>query len=1090
MTSSVTVWTSPSTAHAQARVAQIISVTRAAAAVYDKISIAGCNVTESKEKLHSAFNRLVTLTMPDPTLHIVAVIPIYEGNSAEQIQGLYDACALLEHRITLHILGLSAGIQSIFEAKIDGSSASQDTSINLLKKLGREASFSMSYSIIDNYAENGAPIGFTLESISRYIALIQITLMKNYYQILSPALLAARPGENLPIGVASLSFNRDAVARQMLGLGFIEALDSVGINNNEVDAQRAAHEADTLLAGITDRYPNLYESKIRPLYREQGLDEGNVVAEFSTILDQDVKDLNNNILSLLRCETLSLPEKEAVLALILGRDNENIKGMQYEHDGSLLDDACEQPINLYVDAFNRCCKQSGYLPLRGDFEDIKKIKWNDDTKEYEESPENLEAFNPLADIKRLKQRIINATSFIREKQDQLEDVQRSVQQQKDVEDIKSKWHRPKGVLKDIEYKEQPLDTQYTPTPGLKIKGTVDLRKFFTPVKNQLDLGSCTSFAAVAMYEAMMNQAGVEGSNDMSPAYLYFYSNILKGRPAGGSNFYEQLEVLGTRGVCHESLYTYDAEFPETEPSDQAEADAKNHRVISAKQIPLTNEPDKLESLSRNHYLLTSALSEGYPIGISLKVYDNFGKDGAFILHPDDAPNAKEDGWHAMVIVGYSEENNFYIVRNSWGQEFGEDGYCYIPNAYIDDPDYMTFACIITEISDIIKGAKADVPTVIANFAATESEIRIAAIRNAIAKVRVDLKNSQNLYVEYYKYYQRLVMQLTMPDVQNNIRSAAENVQTISYIDIDERKRLLEDTFVPKLKDYKKYLLYIIIFLVVVTLGLGVSYCFSQSVLLLVICLISGALCALAIGGYKWWVRIKRNKQQKELDQVAIEAKRQAEQLLELQIRFHVAGMWINRFHKLSDEIGNVYSRLVSYNSTLRAWRESYSRQIGAAEIPEGQMFRMLDASSCLQSFFNLNKEHIVQGIDLISLFNSYQAKPELLEEYHKSLQDAVTSVINGLMADFNIVEFLLGENFPYLQSVNLQDEISALINVGQPSFRNPARNATPQIHYLMTDIPNNRETKWTSEITHLIPGTIQLPNDDQTILILLTIHPR
>lgn len=59
----------------------------------------------------------------------------------------------------------------------------------------------------------------------------------------------------------------------------------------------------------------------------------------------------------------------------------------------------------------------------------------------------------------------------------------------------------------------------------------------------------------------------------------------------------------------------------------------------------------------------------------------------------------------MVIVGFSEENNFYIVRNSWGPEFGEDGYCYIPTAYIDDPDYMDFACIITEISDNAGGQK-------------------------------------------------------------------------------------------------------------------------------------------------------------------------------------------------------------------------------------------------------------------------------------------------------------------------------------------------------------------------------------------------
>lgn len=1094
MSSSVTIWTSSSTAQSQSRVAQIIMASRDAETVHDTISMEGLSVQEVRGSLNNAFNRLVTMTMSDSTLHIVAVIPLYESESSNQIQTLYDACSSFEHNFSLHILGLAPGISHIFEAKADEdkSKAAFEKSIELLKNIGNHSSFSISYTIIDDYAENGAPIGFTVESLSRYIALIQTSLMQEYYNILSPALLSAHPGDNLSIGVASLTFNRDAVARQMLGLGFLEALDNVGINNQEVDAQKAVREAESFLAGIANRYPNLYESSIKPLYKDHVVDEGQVVGNASSILDEDLENLKNEILSLLNKESLSLPEREAVLALILGRDNAYLRGMQYKHEGALLDDACENPIDLYVEAFNRCCNGSNALPIRGNNAALKKFDWNESSKKFEESPENAKAFNPLSDIKRLKQEILNTTSFIRNKNDELSSLQNSVQQRQDAEAIKRKWHKPKGLLKDIDYKEQPLEEQYTPSPGLKIKESVDLRKFFTPVRNQLDLGSCTSFAAASMYEAMMNQNGVEGDNDMSPAYLYYYSNILKGRPAGGSNFFEQLEVLGKHGVCHESLYVYDADAPETKPSEQADNDAKEHRVIAAKQIPLINEIDKSDTIKRNHKILTSALSEGYPIGISLKVYDNLGKDGAFILHPDDSPNAKEDGWHAMVIVGYSEENNFYIVRNSWGSDFGENGYCYIPSAYIDDPDYMDFACIITEISDNAEGNKADVPTVLADFAATETEIRIAAIRNTIAKMRIDLKNSQKLYSEYYKYYQNLINQLTIPKVQNNIRSATEIAQTINYINVDERKRQLEDSFVGKLKDYKNYLKKIIISLSISTIGLGIGAYFSQSMVVYIILAIFGLLCVITIiYGYKWWIKIKRNQLQEELAKVTVEANHQKERLLEMQIKFHVAGMWLQRFHKLSNEVGNVYNRLVSYNNTLRAWQASYSRQIGEPEIPEGQMFRVLDASPLLQRFFAQNKSAIINEVNLIELFNKYKVNAGNLQQCHQQIKNAVKTVINNLMADFNMANFLLGDDFPYLNKLNITEEFSTLLNVGQPSFRNHVMNATTPIYIVMTNIRPDRESQWTNNIVRLFPMRPVLLNSmDSTSLTIITIHPR
>jgi C1A family cysteine protease len=42
------------------------------------------------------------------------------------------------------------------------------------------------------------------------------------------------------------------------------------------------------------------------------------------------------------------------------------------------------------------------------------------------------------------------------------------------------------------------------------------------------------------------------------------------------------------------------------------------------------------------------------------------------------------GGHAMCVVGYKRINrkDYMIVRNSWGDSWGDNGYCYIPMSFI------------------------------------------------------------------------------------------------------------------------------------------------------------------------------------------------------------------------------------------------------------------------------------------------------------------------------------------------------------------------------------------------------------------------
>ncbi len=42
------------------------------------------------------------------------------------------------------------------------------------------------------------------------------------------------------------------------------------------------------------------------------------------------------------------------------------------------------------------------------------------------------------------------------------------------------------------------------------------------------------------------------------------------------------------------------------------------------------------------------------------------------------------GGHAVLAVGYDNEDRVFIVRNSWGEGWGDAGYFYMPYAYLLD----------------------------------------------------------------------------------------------------------------------------------------------------------------------------------------------------------------------------------------------------------------------------------------------------------------------------------------------------------------------------------------------------------------------
>jgi C1A family cysteine protease len=57
------------------------------------------------------------------------------------------------------------------------------------------------------------------------------------------------------------------------------------------------------------------------------------------------------------------------------------------------------------------------------------------------------------------------------------------------------------------------------------------------------------------------------------------------------------------------------------------------------------------------------------------------------LVPMPRPGEKSQGGHCVLIVGYDQTKKWFICRNSWGVNWGDKGYFYLPYEFVENPNY-------------------------------------------------------------------------------------------------------------------------------------------------------------------------------------------------------------------------------------------------------------------------------------------------------------------------------------------------------------------------------------------------------------------
>ncbi len=189
------------------------------------------------------------------------------------------------------------------------------------------------------------------------------------------------------------------------------------------------------------------------------------------------------------------------------------------------------------------------------------------------------------------------------------------------------------------------------------------KNYVSPMLNQANCGSCVAFAAVATLETQLNiSAQIPGLDQrFSPQALFACGG---GGCDSGWWPDSAADYMKKVGVPDEACapYTMGSTGEDVACSTICKDSASRNLKIASFSQPT--------SFTVNMAALKAALAKG-PLMTTLTVYSDFMQYGSGIYKH---VTGKAEGGHAVSIVGYNDAERYFIIRNSWGETWGEKGF--------------------------------------------------------------------------------------------------------------------------------------------------------------------------------------------------------------------------------------------------------------------------------------------------------------------------------------------------------------------------------------------------------------------------------
>ena len=276
------------------------------------------------------------------------------------------------------------------------------------------------------------------------------------------------------------------------------------------------------------------------------------------------------------------------------------------------------------------------------------------------------------------------------------------------------WLPPKPDLRDYtpSHKEiKPIIKKLGLGSSQELPSKVDLRKWCSPVENQGNLGSCTAQAGIGIIE-YYEKRSFNKHTEWSRLFLYKVTrNLMQVKGDTGAWIRETMGALAHCGVPAEKYWPYIIADFDKEPDAFVYSLADNYEAIKYFcHDPLSSAKASASKVGSGQDVLDSVkkyLEAGIPSMFGFWGFPSFESSDTKGSIPYPTAAEKAEWGHAIVAIGYDdtkkikntisnkETTGALLIRNSWGKEWGDKGYGWLPYDYVLNNLAMDFWSILS-----------------------------------------------------------------------------------------------------------------------------------------------------------------------------------------------------------------------------------------------------------------------------------------------------------------------------------------------------------------------------------------------------------